>query len=80
MATAVMPQQPPPATVTPAATSHRGRWITIALVMIAVIAVVGVIVANRHNSGTAATCTHGSPQLPGQLEHDMQHLENLTCR
>jgi eukaryotic-like serine/threonine-protein kinase len=80
MATTVLPPQPAPATVTPAPASHRGRWITIAIVLIAIIAVVTVVVVNRHNSGVAATCTHGSPQLPGQLEGDMQHLENLTCR
>jgi eukaryotic-like serine/threonine-protein kinase len=80
MATSVMPPvaAPTPAPA-PARSSRRGLWITVVVVLV-IAAIVGGVVVHRHNSGVAATCTHGSPTLPGQLERDMQHLETLTCR
>jgi eukaryotic-like serine/threonine-protein kinase len=79
-ATTVMP---PATSSTAAPRRRRGVWIGVVVVVVAIVvaAVVGVVLANRQSGGaTGAACGPGTPKLSGQLETDMQNLENLSCR
>jgi serine/threonine protein kinase len=86
-ATTVMPPaaQPPSSTTTLPDAYRRRRAPRAALVLLGVViaAAVGVgIYEVQHNRGSSgANCTTATtPQLPGNLESDMQDLERLTCR
>jgi serine/threonine protein kinase len=80
--TVMPPVAAEPVAAQPELPRRRSRvpLVLLALVILAAVGVGVVLVEQDNSSGTRQCSTTTGPQLKGQLESDMQHIETLACR